>query len=84
MTSLGAFELDLVLESGQLPEGQKASVFFGKLQAERGGLRMYMSSANFKARVLLKFLLLRSGAINNRLLFSSRAVWLRSNNSNTS
>ena len=37
MTSLGAFELDLVLESGQLPEGQKASVFFGKLLAERGG-----------------------------------------------
>ena len=88
MTSLGAFELDLVLESGQLPEGQKARVFFGKLLAERGGfsvgLRMYMSSANFKACVLLKFLLLRSDAINNRLLFSSRAVWLRSNNSNTS
>ena len=46
MTSLGAFELDLVLESGQLPEGQKARVFFGKLLAERGGfsvglVRMY-------------------------------------------
>ena len=35
MTSLGAFELDLVLESGQLPEGQKARVFFW--QITRGG-----------------------------------------------
>ena len=72
MTSLGAFELDLVLESGQLPEGQKARVFFGKLLAERGGFSVglvRMSSVNFKARVLLKFLLLRSGVINNRLLF---------------
>ena len=46
MTGLGAFELDLVLESGQLPEGQKASVFFGKLLDERGGfsvgLRVYV------------------------------------------
>ena len=31
MTSLGAFELDLVLESGQLPEGQKARVFFWQI-----------------------------------------------------
>ena len=44
MTGLGAFELDLVLESGQLPEGQKASVFFGKLLAERGGFSVGLVS----------------------------------------